>query len=284
MADRPPPVTLHVIRAAVHVAAILGHSDAPIAVARESYWRRATGGVYSPEDLQRGEDLLVSAGMLIRNDDYLTRTPQLTEIGGQDDVAAAGALVAKLVRAGAFDGPPADAEAALEALIEDPERREALLLALGQRFDDAVRREVGSIGEELVVAHARRELEELGRPDLAKGVRRVSLLSDQLGYDIAAPRVAAPVRLLEVKATAGQSGQIFLSRNEADTGTRFQDWALVICEVTDLKDRTGSILGWCSASAIAAMLPRDGPGSRWQSASMEVDLLPLLPGVPRPTA
>lgn len=284
MADRRPLVTLHVIRAALHVAAILGHADAPIAVARESYWRRATGGVYSPGDLQRGEDLLVSAGMLLRNDGYLTRTPQLTEFAGYDDATAAGVLVARLVRAGAFDGTPADAEAAVGALIEDPDRREAVLLALGQRFDDAVRREVGSIGEELVVAHARRELEGLGRPDLAEGVRRVSLLSDQLGYDVTAPRVAAPVRLLEVKATLGQSGEIFVSRNEADTGTRFQDWALVICEVTDLEDRTGSILGWCSASVIAPLLPQDGPGSRWQSAAIEIDRLPLLPGVPRPTA
>lgn len=284
MSDPRPPVTGHVTRAARHVAAILGDADAPIAVARESYWRRATGGVYSPEDLQRGEDLLVSAGMLLRNDGYLTRTPQLTEFAGQDDASAADSLVAKLVRAGAFDETPADAEAVIRALIEDPVRREVLLLALGQRFDDAVRREVGSIGEELVVAHVRRELEDLGRPDLAKEVRRVSLVSDQLGYDVAAPRVAAPVRLLEVKATSGQWGVIFLSRNEADAGAQFKDWALVVCEVTDVEDRAGSIRGWCSASAIAPLLPQDGPGSRWQSAAIEIDMLPLLPGVPRSTA
>ncbi len=41
----------------------------------------------------------------------------------------------------------------------------------------------------------------MGRSDLARDVRRVSLLSDQLGYDVNAPRVAGPPRLLEVKAT-----------------------------------------------------------------------------------
>ncbi|HEX7197788.1 MAG TPA: DUF3883 domain-containing protein, partial [Candidatus Limnocylindria bacterium] len=181
---------------------------------------------------------------------------------------------------GGFD----EAEAAVGELVEDPARREELLLALGRRFDDAARREVGAAGEDLVVAHARAELASLGYPDLARNVRRVSLVSDQLGYDVAAPRVSGGDRLLEVKATTGNRGEIFLSRNEATVGLRLKDWALVVCAVDDVDARTGSVLGWCRGTDLRPLLPTDAPGGSWQSVAIELDRLPLQAGLPRPAS
>jgi len=86
-----------------------------------------------------------------------------------------------------------------------------------------MRREVGEIGEDIVTGAARSELLDLGHADLARAVRRVSLISDQLGYDVVAPRVGGPNRLLEVKATTGPHDdpiRIHLSRNEAAVGAR----------------------------------------------------------------
>ena len=110
------------------------------------------------------------------------------------------------------------------------------MIGLARRFDETLQRLVGDIGEEIVVNAARSELRAMGRPELAREVRRVSLLSDQLGYDVSAPRVSGRPRLLEVKATTaelvGPSVNAHLSRNEADTGAALADWALVICAIT----------------------------------------------------
>jgi hypothetical protein len=175
-------LTRHVARAALHVAAILGDTTTPVVVARESYWRRASGGVFSTPDLILAEDALVAAGFVIRDGDMLTLTPLLDELVDVEEDDAidllAAALFGRHVPADAAEH--AAVEATLEGLV-DPERREALLLALGRRWDDQYHRDVGAAGEELVVAHARDELTALGHPELARAVRRVSLLSDQLG-------------------------------------------------------------------------------------------------------
>jgi hypothetical protein len=283
MAEAPLPLTRHVMRAAVHVAAILGDQDAPVVVARESYWRRATGGLFSPADLQRGEDALVDAGYLLRNDGLLSRTAKLAELSDAAEEIAIEILAASLFGPETFGGEIADVEIAVADLVEDPARREALLLALARRFDDSVRREVGAIGEEIVVAHARAELSSLGYPGLARKVRRVSLVSDQLGYDVAAPRLIGADRLLEVKATTPSRGELFLSRNEAEVGMRLEDWALIVCQVDDIERRTGSLLGWCQGTLLSPFLPVDAPGGSWQSVSIELERLPLQPGLPRAT-
>jgi hypothetical protein len=70
--------------------------------------------------------------------------------------------------------------------LPDAQRRQELLLALAQRFDDTHRRLIGEIGEDLVLEAARAELQQVGHADLARSVRRVSLTSDQLGYDVTA--------------------------------------------------------------------------------------------------
>lgn len=282
MTERPR-LTRHVVRAALHVAAVLGEGTSQVVVARESYWHRATGGQFSAADLRLGEDALVEAGFVRRDDDHLTLTPLLAELVDADGDDALEALAVALLAARHLptDDPEATEET-VTALIDDPDRREEVLLALGRRFDDALLREIGAIGEELVVAAARDELEALGHHILARQVRRVSLISDQLGYDVSAPRIAAGPRLLEVKATAGDRGLVFLSRNEADTGQRFADWSLVLCTIGEVEARTGTITGWCQHSDLAVFLPADPPGGRWESVSIEVSRLELRPGLPRP--
>lgn len=282
MTERPP-LTRHVVRAALHVAAVLGQGSSPVVVARESYWHRATGGQFAPPDLRLGEDALVEAGFVLRDDDLLTLTPLLAELVDADAHDAIEALAVALLAARHLPtDEPGATEEVVVALIDDPARREEVLLALGQRFDDALLREIGAIGEELVVAAARAELEGLGHHSLARQVRRVSLISDHLGYDVTAPRIAASPRLLEVKATARDRGVVFLSRNESDTGHRFADWSLVLCVVDEVESRTGTITGWCHHSDLAALLPVDSGGGRWESASIEISHLNLRTGLPRP--
>lgn len=278
--------SMHIARAALHVAAIVDRHGSPTADAQESYWHHATGGTFSPPDLDRGQHLLLELGLLFERKGVLVPTPQLSELldGSLDDALAAVGERALAVTRPAWLDDASGATEMLSALVPDAARREELLLALGRRFDDTRRRLVGEIGEELVMHAARAELRALGHVELARDVRHVSLLSDQLGYDVSAPRVGGPPRLLEVKATTGSVvGRIVLvhlSRNEADTALAFADWALVVCVVEDLEERRGRVVGSCTVAAFRDLLPLDGPGSRWEQAEVELPVEVLVPGLP----
>ncbi|HWX98140.1 MAG TPA: DUF3883 domain-containing protein [Solirubrobacteraceae bacterium] len=291
MADRSAPSavgvlpSLHVARAALHVAAIVDQRGSMAAEAEESYWHHATGGTFAPADLDRGERLLLDAGLLVDRNGKLTPTPQLAQLlegSAPDALAALTRRVIAVIAPTDLEEPAAAAQ--LAELVPDAARREQLLMDLQRRFDDTRQRLIGEVGEELVMGAARSELRAMGRGDLAREVQRVSLLSDQLGYDIRAPRVTGARRLLEVKATTAaatpSSLAIHLSRNEADTGARFPDWALVACVVENIDQRLGHIVGWCSSQALADLLPLDGLASRWEQACIDLPLERLSPGLP----
>jgi hypothetical protein len=277
--------TGHAVRAAIHVATTIDARGSRIVDTHESYWHKATGGLFAPPDLERGQRLLVDCGLVEERDGTLYPRAELQQIlaGAAEDAVAAIYSRALELQREAVAWSASEAGAELTDLIPDPARREELLLALARRFDDAQRRLIGSIGEEVVVAALRAELASLGYPELARSVRHLSLESDQLGYDVSAPRVVGANRLIEVKATtalANDTASVHLSRNEAETGLRHRDWALVICLVTDSVSRAGEIVGWQTATALAPALPVDSAGGRWEVATLVINVADLMPGLP----
>jgi hypothetical protein len=111
--------------------------------------------------------------------------------------------------------------------VPDAARREELLLELARRVDDTLQRLVGEIGEEIAIDAARAELRAMGRPELAREVRRVSLLSDQLGYTSAHRACRGGPgcwrsRRPQHSSPARQSMHIS-ARNETDTGAALPD-------------------------------------------------------------
>jgi hypothetical protein len=192
----------YVVRAALHAAALIDAEGSIVSQARESYWHKATGGEFSAANLRVGEELLLDAGLLVERNGRLHLTKGLEELleGSIEDATAAVVLEASSL-SGTADALEHTSE--LEVLVPDPRRREELLVAQARRFDDRRRRLIGEIGEEVVLTAARHELTLLNRDDLARRVRRVSLDSDALGYDISAPRLIGEPRLLEVKASTG---------------------------------------------------------------------------------
>jgi Domain of unknown function (DUF3883) len=235
----------------------------------------------------RGERMLIDVGLVREADNRLYRTPELAALLDVDEpqalaeLAAIAAVTLAVDPANLADGGDGD----LEALVPDETRRRELLLALGQRFDDTHRRLVGEIGEELVVAASRQQLEALGHHRLAEQVRRVSLRSDALGYDIVAPRVVGQPRLLETKATtAVEELSFFISRNEIAAGARNpEDWFLVACRVADVERREGEIVGWCPHATLEPHLPIDRGAGAWSSVEITLDRSPLYAGLPAPS-
>jgi hypothetical protein len=273
----------------LHVAALLDRRGSLVVDARESYWRRATGGLFAPPDLELGERLLVDCGLVEERMQTLYPLPALEGIldgAFGDAVAAICARVAELSAARTSFAPEMLAHG-LEDLIPDPKRREELLRALGRRFDDTHRRLLGAIGEEVVVKALRTELVSLGYPDIARDVSHLSLETDQAGYDISAPRIVGESRLIEVKATMSSETEvdIHLSRNEIETGLCYErDWSVVLCRITDVDRREADTVGWCPVNQLTPMLPNDVRGGRWETAVVTLVVGELIPGFPSAAA
>lgn len=276
--------TRHAVLAALHVASLIDETGSLVVDARESYWRRAAGGTFGPPDFRLGEQLLLDCGLVERRENRLWRGTELVLLL---EASADDAVSAVCVRA--VDRLPAgeqrNAFAGLADVLPDPTRREELLAALGRRFDDRLRRQIGEFGERIVADGLRYQLSVLRHPDLARAVRHVSLETDQAGYDISAPRIGGGTRLIEVKATTelGDPLGFFISRNEYETSQKQRNWFLVVCEITSLEEREGRVVGWLPAVTLPEIVPLDSTAGRWESARINVrptTLSRACPGLP----
>ena len=285
-AHQPP--TPHLAEAALHVGQIVGDS-ATVTEIRESYWRRVSAGVFSYDDFQAGERLLIGLGMLYPDGDRLHATALLQQLALGDLRAGA---VAILVSAAA-EGD--DRNVVLAAMNQaetsdgiDGDLRDRILLQLGRTYDDLIAKEVGLAGEVIVVAALRDELTSLGRADLAQQVRQVSLESDQLGYDIWAPRLSGDPRLIEVKTTTAsvecEAVEVQISRNEILTGAERPNWLLLICEIASVDDMSPQRFRWCRADALLSLSPVDTRNSAWTSTKLSVPAVELRDGLPTAVA
>jgi hypothetical protein len=276
--------TEHAIRSAIIVATIIGTTGALIGEVRESYWRRAGGGLQSPHDLRIGQDLLTSCDLVVLDGDWLMPSLECHTLIEADALDAALILCSRAwIDQRVVDTGDPEFLADLNTLVPDVSRRQHLIDGLAAKFDDTQQRLVGSIGEELVLKAARSELGAIGRLDLARQVQQVSMHNDRAGFDIAAPRIDGSVRLLEVKSTTSLDPHafVYVSRNEFEVGRlNREDWALVVCEVTDTTTRDGQVIGWCSSDHVQEVTPVEAARGRWETLRVEIELPRLFPSLP----
>ena len=291
--------TAHELQAAVVAGRLIDGGGSTRTSLSASYASAVTGGIFRTHDLERGQQLLERAGLVAVEEDWCTPSAECLQVCElADDVAAElllqiilttdpplwlyAAISADEVR---WENVPEQDQAALRQSITEADRREALLLGLGQKFDADAQAALGAEGEEHVVAACRRYLTEVGREDLAREVRRVSLVSDALGYDVTSPDTTGQRHRLEVKTTTGvgdseRTLNFYVSRNEAKVGQGDPTWALVAVRKDSV---TGviSIVGWCRADTFADALPNDPESwGRWASARIYLDEEKLKPGLP----
>lgn len=289
-----PP--LHLLRSALVAASVCDARGVEATIVHRSYVRLPTDGIYHADDLERGELLLLQCGLLIAENSVLYPTDRLRALVDLPIDEAAPLLLAVVAEKSTplwiHTAVRGDAvwpefiseqdERVLAQVIPDLDRREAFLLALGNRSPSALLAHVGALGECMVVQQSRQDLEAVGRNDLAARVQRVSLISDQLGYDVVAPTVGGTLRRMEVKTTtnAGYSHiEIHLSRNEAMVGLRDPSWALVVCRVCN--GHAEEIVGWCRATALSSLLPKDmHTRGKWESAKLLLEREMLMSGLP----
>lgn len=286
--------TSHQLDAALRVATVLTTEERSLASVRAGYGHLPSDGLFGTPELLDGESLLIAAGVATLNEDRLSLTSDLTAWRSHDVATARELLLVELLsnRTPAWlpiatatgdlelELVPSEAARQLEDVVTDPSRREALLLALGQKHDTAYRSAIGAIGEEVVVDECQRVLRQSGHSHLAEQVAQVSLASDALGYDITSPTLSGGVRRLEVKTMGASRIQLrlFISRNEYETGLSDRNWRLVVCRLTS--EETAEILGSCRAGQLGPLVPVDSPGGEWREALLELDSNALTPGLP----
>lgn len=257
--------------------------------------RTPSDGVYSTDELDAGCGLLMEARFLSLSDQFVMPASDLDPLLAQTEDEACREILYRLIdqRRPLWVGSataygqvapemiPDVASAALAQAFADPDEREQFLLAMGRRFSDADAKRTGDLAEAYVAEACRAQLTDAGRGDLAPLVRRMSLTSDQLGYDITAPRLDGSARRLEVKGTRSLGPQwlIVLSVNEAKVAARDPNWSLVVCRVAT--DDTVVVLGWATNALLEPRLPRDQVDrGGWLSAAVPIEESELTAGLP----
>lgn len=284
-------VPMHQIGAATHVALGIGTGETSLERLRAGYRHILTCGRFSIDDLLRGERLLAELRLVSIGE--LTIQPSLALRPLLEEESRQATAISELIiecylnqQARQTSGAPETADLQeqahlLAALIEDTHQRQAFLLRMARKYDDSARVQLGLAAEQFIVSALQSRFAEAGRDDLAAKVEHVSLISDQVGYDIYSPTISGGSCYVEAKATtlAPSDGcyRVHLSRTEWDIGCRAQEWRLVIC----LADGdTFNVAGHCPATDLAAHVPVDPATGRWTQAEVNVPLAALTPGLP----
>ena len=280
------------IASAHRCAKLIGSTTARADAVQISFQSATTQGIYRSQDLIVGQDLLAQLGWLARSDDDIVPSDGLQEFASCQPHEAVEFVVARILElerpvwlsaavrneAISQEYVPGTASTQLSAIIPDPERREALLLAAGNRFDQDELDETGRLGEIAVLEACRGFLRSRGRSELAHHVRHVSLISDALGYDIVSPTLEGDSVRLEVKTTSLRSNNsAFLTRLEASVGSRDRNWRLILCSRSGEAIR---IIGFCSYDALVDQLPQDRPPGAWSAVKLTLHSDSLIEGLP----
>lgn len=278
------------------VGRVLGHDGAERPVAHESYLRLPLGGRIGVDELRSAEEALQAAGLATLRDGRIVPDGRLVRVCSLGELEACELLLALTLElerplwlsTTVGDGQhvraellPDGVENALATIIEDPERREAFLLARARKVDADERARIGELGEIAVVEACREQLMAAGSEALAADVQRVSAISDELGYDVTAPRRDRSTRRMEVKTTRaeGAIAPVIVTRTEATVGKTDAAWMLVVVRLS--ADDTAEVVGWIGGPQIAPLLPIDYHNdARWETALLRLPVVQLTGGLP----
>lgn len=286
----------YILRACVRVIRLIGEVAVTQEQLEKSYLTVASGGTFTSDAFREALAVLTAHGLIQLDGDGRVVRANLPDNVSFADEEQGSKLLAQWIlsehpplwlRNAILDGGelsyelmPSEVEDRLRLIFPDVAERESMLLAAATRYNDALLRAAGALGEECVVSECKRWLLSHSRPDLASKVQQVSLISDHLGYDVSSPDLTGTVHQLEVKAYAGPALRFYLTRKEFEVGLQFLTWSLVFVKV-DLRSQEGKVVGWCPADSIRDRVPADRDSKvSWESARLRLAETEILRGLP----
>jgi hypothetical protein len=158
---------------------------------------------------------------------------------------------------------PEDDRAVLELTEADVATREAFLLGMARKVDAQRLAALGALAEAYVVAQYGELLESIG----GGTCNQLSIISDQLGYDLSVTTSQGTIRV-EVKAAAGVNVlRVFLTRHEVEVAQRIPTWRLVICR-SILHSTEFRIAGHLMPGDLIGRLPVDSDSGSWETCRL----------------
>jgi len=143
-----------------------------------------------------------------------------------------------------------------------------------QTLNHAVLEKIGAAGEEFVLQTIRSIFLNVNRPDLVRLARRVSLISDEFGYDIEVTTPSGIGLNIEVKSSVEMPKdrvEFFMTRHESMVSRNLQNWYLVSCYLADIERPAGEIIGWIDSSILVDVWPFDSAVSYWKLSQIFQD-------------
>jgi hypothetical protein len=286
----------HDLEAALRVSQLVKDGIWQVDRVRAGYTQLATDGIYGYDDLRRGEEILIRAGLLHRESGKLIGDSRLYTIRalGREAVEVILGLFLRYNRPSWIATVVSESEVReeyipsrmrrrLNDIFRDESQRDAFLTS-ARISPESSTSEIGQLGEEEVLRACRKQRRDAGYPELARGVRQVSEVSDHFGYDISAPCPEGNAYHLEVKTVGYSSGptRFHLTRNQYTVGVRDSKWKLVVCRKES--DQV-SIVGWSNAKQVWSQIPEEQDGEsgctvRWEELRIRLSNNRLRAGLP----
>ena len=290
-------MTRHLIEASQIVGRLVNRGiPTEVEDLRTSFFSVPTGGRFSVNDFLHGLKILHTIGLVENVSGTLNALPALARYcemplnGAIEQVVfsyivdrRALWLYAGMLEDGAFASEvvPTDSLQWMDSLLGDRILRDEVLLAAARKVDAERKANIGLLGELAVISEIEASYRDRGRVDLDTSIRHVSMISDELGYDIQCSTVDGnSLRKLEIK-TCSKVGdlRVYLTRNECRRGLADPEWRLVVCT---LKGDEVEVAGWCLIGHLTEALPLDGGKwrGRWETASLVLSTSQIVPGLP----
>lgn len=229
-----------------------------------SYKRLSTNGIFTSNELVIGGRLLIDVGLVVEENNFLHLSS-----------------LAKSLRDGEEKHLKAVIFASAQRLIENESKFLAKNLdsvfsptsniPKSQTINHAVLEKIGAVGEEIVLQNIRSIFLNKNRSDLARLVKRVSLISDEFGYDIEVVTPGGTSLKIEVKSSVEMPKdkvEFFITRHESVVSCNSQNWYLIFCFVSDVERSAGEVIGWIDNSTLVKTWPVDSAFSSWKLAEI----------------
>ncbi len=232
-----------------------------------SYTKLSTNGVFTSSELALGGRLLIDVGLVVEENNflYLSNVAKSLRDGEEDHLKKVILISAKRLSENESKFSVKDADSVFSPINNIPKL---------QTLNHAVLEKIGAAGEEFVLQTIRSIFLNINRPDLARLARRVSLISDEFGYDIELTTPSGIGLNIEVKSSVEMPKdrvEFFMTRHESIVSRNLQNWYLVSCYLADVERPAGEIIGWIDNSILVDVWPIDSAVSYWKLSQIFQD-------------
>ena len=262
--DAKGQVSDYVANCATLAMSVIDSNGSLVDNVNNSYKRLSTNGIYTSNELVIGGRLLIDVGLVVEENNFLHLSS-----------------LAKSLRDGEEKHLKAVIFASAQRLIENESKflaknSDSVFLPTSnipksQTINHAVLEKIGAVGEEIVLQNIRSIFLNKNRSDLARLVKRVSLISDEFGYDIEVVTPGGTSLKIEVKSSVEMPKdkvEFFITRHESVVSCTSQNWYLIFCFVSDVERSAGEVIGWVDNSTLVKAWPVDSAFSSWKLAEI----------------